>query len=296
MSLVLKRRKPLPNIETLIDDIYSLFNGEKNIPFDNALFDRFGGNLTEIMTDRFNEERKGGTIRISNIGKPDRQLWFEVNDPAGGEKLSPQAYIKFMYGDMQEQLCILLAKLAGHEVEYEQAEIEINGIKGHLDCTIDGYVVDVKSTSRFAFQKFKDGSLLLPGNDAFGYVGQLAGYVHAKTPGKGGYILAINKDLGHLTLLFVPPELLAQYQVEERIEHNKQMVNGPMPDKCYEDVEDGKSGNRKLDIGCSYCARKFKCWPDLKIYYYSNGPRYLTKVVKEPKVNDFPPAGGFLEI
>lgn len=274
-----------------------MFDGpDKNIDFDAELFKRFGNNLTEIMHDRFNEERKGGTIRISNIGKPDRQLWFEVNDPGGGERMQPQAYIKFMYGDMQEQLCILLAKLAGHDVEYEQAEIEINGIKGHLDCTIDGHVVDVKSTSRFAFSKFKDGTLLLPGNDAFGYVGQLAGYVHAKTPGKGGYFLAVNKDLGHLALLFVPAEVLAKYNVEERIEHDKQMVKGPMPEKCYSDVEDGKSGNRKLDTGCSYCSRKFKCWPDLKTYYYSNGPRYLTKVVKEPKVQDFPPDGGFLEI
>lgn len=276
------------DISTLITDIYKLFDGNKKIDFDPALFERFGGNLTEVMRDRFNEERKGGTLRISNIGKPDRQLWFTINDPDGGEIMQPQAYIKFMYGDMQEQLCILLAKLAGHEVANEQAEIEINGVKGHLDCTIDGHVVDVKSTSRFAFQKFKDGTLLEPGNDAFGYVGQLAGYVHAKTPGKDGYILAVNKDLGHLALLRVPAEMLAKYNVEERIEHDKQMVKGPMPERCYEDVPDGKSGNMKLDTGCSYCARKFACWPDVKTYYYSNGPRYLTKVVKELKVSEFP--------
>jgi hypothetical protein len=277
----------MPTIDTLVDDIYALFEGA-NPKFDPALFEQYGGNLTDIMRERFNEERKGGTIRLSNIGKPDRQLWFEVNDPGGGEVMQPQAYIKFMYGDMQEQLCILLAKLAGHDVQHEQAEVVVDGIKGHLDCTIDGAVVDVKSTSRFAFQKFKDGSLLLPGNDAFGYVGQLAGYVHAVTPGKDGYILAVNKDLGHLALLRVPAEHLAKYNVEARIAHDKQMVQGPMPARCYEDVPDGMSGNRKLDIGCSYCARKFACWPDLKTYYYSNGPRYLTKVVREPKVKDFP--------
>ena len=276
----------MPDISTLVEDIYSIFEKEDKHKFD--LFKDFGNNLTNVMNTRFNEERKGGYLRLSNIGKPDRQLWFEINDPEGGEKLPPQALIKFMYGDMQEQLCILLAKLAGHDVQHEQEEVVVNGIKGHLDCTIDGYVVDVKSTSRFAFQKFKDGSLLEPGNDAFGYVGQLAGYVHAVTPGKDGYILAINKDLGHLALLRVPAEVLAQYNVEERIEHNKQMVQGPMPERCYSDVPDGKSGNMKLDVGCSYCSRKFQCWPDLKTYYYSNGPRYLTRVVKEPKVSEFP--------
>ena len=280
----------MPNIDTLVDDIYSLFDGQ-NPRFDDELFSRFGGNLTEIMNDRFNRERVGGRLRLSNIGKPDRQLWYEINDPGGGERLPAQAMIKFMYGDMQEQLCILLAKLAGHTVEDEQAEVEINGIKGHLDCIIDDCVVDVKSASRYAFPKFKDGTLLEPGNDAFGYIGQLAGYVHAKRPGSDGYILAINKDLGHLALLKVPAERLAEYDVEARIAHNLEMVNGPIPPRCYEDVPDGKSGNRKLDTGCSYCSRKFDCWPGLKTYYYSNGPRYLTTVVKEPKVADFPDPG-----
>jgi hypothetical protein len=41
----------------------------------------------------------------------------------------------------------------------------------------------------------------------------------------------------------------------------------------------------KLDTGCSYCPHKFNCWPDLKTYYYSTGPRYLTKVVREPRVS-----------
>jgi hypothetical protein len=272
----------MKQIDSLVQDIYALFGTDDK--FDLDLFHKFGGALTDVMSVRFNEERKGGTLRLSNIGKPDRQLWYEVNDPKGGEALPPQAHIKFMYGDMQEHLCILLAKLAGHDVQFEQETVEINGIKGHLDCTIDGCVVDVKSASRFAFSKFKEGTLLEPGNDAFGYIGQLAGYVHAKKPGTDGYFLAVNKDLGHLALLKVPAERLAQYDVEARIEHDKQMVLGPMPPRCYNDVEDGKSGNRKLDVGCSYCSRKFDCWDNLKTYYYSSGPRYLTRVVKEPKV------------
>lgn len=276
----------MAEIETLIDDIYSLF--DKNDRFDPALFHRFGGNLTDIMAVRFNEERKRGTLRLSNIGKPDRQLWYEVNDPHGGEALPAEAHIKFMYGDMQEQLCILLAKLAGHDVQYEQETVNVSGIDGHIDCMIDGHVVDVKSASRFAFPKFSKGLLLEEGNDAFGYIGQLAAYTHAKTPGKDGYFLAVNKDLGHLALLKVDAEILARYDVEARIEYDKKMVNGPMPDLCYPDVPDGKSGNMKLDVGCSYCDRKFQCWPDLKTYIYSSGPRYLTKVVREPNLKTIP--------
>ena len=225
---------------------------------------------------------------MSNVGKPDRQLWYEVNDPGGGEPLPASAHIKFMYGDLQEQLLILLAKLAGHDVQYEQDTIEVDGIKGHLDCIIDGYVVDVKSASRFAFPKFSKGTLLEPGNDSFGYIGQLAGYVHAKTPGQKGYFFAVNKDLGHLALLEVPAERLAEYDIPERIDYAKKMVQGPIPERCYPDKEDGKSGNRILDVGCSYCSRKFQCWPDLRTYYYSTGPKYFTVVQKPPKVKEFP--------
>ncbi len=276
------------SIDTLVQDIYNLFGTDEK--FDPNLFLKFGGNLTEIMDGRFHEKRDKTFLRLSNIGKPDRQLWFDINKPELAEPLPPQALIKFMYGDMQEQLVVLLAKLAGHDVQFEQENVEINGIKGHLDCTIDGHVVDVKSASRFAFSKFEKGTLLEPGNDAFGYIGQLAGYVHAKTPGKDGYFLAINKDLGHLALLKVPAEILQQYDVESRIEYDKQMIASPkIPPRCYEDKPDGKAGNRVLDIGCSYCAHRFHCWDGLRTFYYSSGPKYFTKVVKEPRVDEFPP-------
>jgi hypothetical protein len=274
-------------IDTLVQDIYALFGTDEK--FDPNLFLKFGGNLTEIMDSRFHEKRDKTFLRLSNIGKPDRQLWYELIKPQLAEPLPPQALIKFMYGDMQEQLVVLLAKLAGHDVQYEQETVEVNGIKGHLDCLIDGYVVDVKSASRFAFSKFEKGTLLEPGNDAFGYVGQLAGYVHAKTPGKDGYFLAINKDLGHLALLKVDADRLKEYDVPARIDHVKEVVlQTTPPTRCYSDKLDGKSGNTVLDVGCSYCAYKFSCWPNLKTYYYSTGPKYFTHVAKEPRVNDFP--------
>ena len=56
------------------------------------------------------------------------------------------------------------------------------------------------------------------------------------------------------------------------------------PERCYEDVADGASGNRKLATGCSYCRHKFRCWPELRGFAYANGPRYLTVVKKEPNV------------
>ena len=58
----------------------------------------------------------------------------------------------------------------------------------------------------------------------------------------------------------------------------------PIPERCYPDIPDGKSGNMKLSVPCSYCSFKEHCWPELRTFIYSNGPRYLTKVVRTPDV------------
>ena len=56
-------------------------------------------------------------------------------------------------------------------------------------------------------------------------------------------------------------------------------VQGPC---SFEDEEDGKSGNRKLGMNCSYCAFKHTCWPGVQTIPYAQGPRYLTKIVRPP--------------
>lgn len=275
-------------LEDLVPDIYGLFHGDEK--FDLSLFEKFGINLSELMDKRFHQKYDGDPyLRMSNIGKPDRQLWYDINYKGDKEPLQPPTLIKFSYGDVIEQMMLLYAKMAGHDVTHEQAEVEVDGIKGHLDAVIDGVVVDVKSASTYSFQKFESGALLEPGNDPFGYVAQLAGYVEAVTPGADGAFLAVDKTLGKITLLRVPAAVLARYRVRQRIEHIKAVVaSEDVPGRCYEDVAEGKSGNRKLATGCSYCSHKFHCWPNLKTYYYSTGPKYLTRVVKEPRVNEFP--------
>ena len=71
--------------------------------------------------------------------------------------------------------------------------------------------------------------------------------------------------------------------VKEIIKHLKDVVSAPfLPDKCYSDLPDGKSGNRKLAVGCVYCEHKRDCWSDanggagLRAFKYSQGKRYLT--------------------
>lgn len=191
--------------------------------------------------------------------------------------------MKFLYGDVLEDLLILLAIEAGHTVTDLQKEVSVDGVRGRIDCIIDGVLVDVKSASTRSFEKFKDGSLV--DNDLFGYIGQLAGY-SLGAGGLDGAFLAVDKTLGHITLLRIGKEELEQYNVRERIAKARHTLASDIPPReyCYTPVPEGKSGNLKLPVGCSYCSFKHSCYPDLRTFIYSYGPVYLTEVVKEPRV------------
>jgi hypothetical protein len=228
---------------------------------------------------------------MSNIGREDRYLWNVYNDVDKGEDIQPHTYVKFLYGHIIEELLLFLTRAAGHEVTDEQKKCEVNGIKGSMDCRIDGVVTDVKSTSTFAFKKFKEGTLAY--DDPFGYVAQIKGYAHSEGETKFGW-LAMDKQNGHLTYLLydtedtqAPIHDLISYDIGERIEHIKKVVEQKEPPSvCYEPIADGKSGNQKLAIGCSYCSYKKECWPSVRGFAYSSGPRYLVEVHNEPKVQE----------
>lgn len=275
-------------IDTLVTDIEGLFNdGHACSP---ELVDELGRAVAKCVQDRLAEHAKAREpfrLRMSNLGKPAKQLWYEAHsDGFNPEKLDASAKIKFLFGDILERLLIFLTKEAGHEVTAEQRPVGLDGVSGSMDCRIDGVLVDVKSASSRSFTKFSTGSLRR--DDQFGYLWQLSGYAHADEVTDSGF-LCIDKTLGHICFLSIPKEEIELYDVKGRIAYLKAIISNPEPpDRCYEDLPDGKSGNRKLGVGCSYCKFKGDCWPDLQIYYYSNGPRFLTKVVREPKVDKAP--------
>lgn len=225
---------------------------------------------------------------MSNIGKPcERQLYYSVNSPEEAEELRPEAHMKFLFGDAVELLVLFLCEASGHDVQGTQDEQEIEGIKGHRDAVIDGTIVDVKSASTFSFQKFSNGTLAE--NDSFGYIDQLQSYLYAGqtddkvTDKDRGAFLVVDKTLGHICLDIHERKRLPYDKI---FQHKKDMVaSSSPPPRAFEPVPDGKSGNEKLGINCSYCDFKNKCYPDLRTFIYSTGPRYLTKVVREPKVD-----------
>lgn len=278
------------SIDTLVADVQSLVRGGKESLDEERLL-ALGTRISGKVKSSLSKDKKVPSLRMSNLGTPcDRKLWYSVNQPDKAEKLSASAKLKFLFGDILEELLIYLAKEAGHTVENEQREVTLHGVKGHIDCTIDGELVDVKSASTNSFKKFNEHRL--EGDDPFGYLMQLNSYLHSSVSflkeKEAGHFFAIDKQLGHITLDTYPKE----YKDYETIIQNKREILSQTspPEKGYSDKPEGKSGNRKLGIECGYCPFKWHCWADanegagLKAYSYSNRPQFLTKVARTPKV------------
>ena len=276
--------------ETLIKDIYDLLENKKvskdvNIDF---LIHEFGESMKKIMRRQLSDWKPDRrTIRLSNVGKTPLQLWHLMKGTES-EKMTPSTLLKFMYGHIIEEMLLFLVKASGHKVTDEQKRCEVAGVIGHMDGRIDGTLMDVKSTSSYSFKKFKDGSLV--DNDAFGYIDQLKAYAKSEGDTKIAW-LAMDKQNGHLTWLEYDLETTDHPKLKEDIEEKivnlkKAVESDTAPDLCYDSVEDGKSGNEKLSMECSYCQYKKSCWPELRTFLYYNGPKHLVKVVNEPKVQE----------
>ena len=281
------------NIDTLVKDIYSLFdlNKDNNISEKdlNKHLDSFVEGIRNtihiFLKEKYHNKKN---LRLSIIGKPDRQLWYDRNRENQQSNLTPATRIKFLYGHILEELLILLSRLGGHEVTAQQKEVEVEGIKGHQDCFIDGVLVDCKSASGKSFIKFKENRLSI--DDPFGYIPQISAYAEGNGVDEAAF-LAIDKQNGEICLTKV--HSMEMINAKDRIKHLKEILDGKYPPtKCYPDVSDGVSGNRKLAVGCVYCSHKKECWKDanggqgLRIFKYAKGNRYLTQVGRTPDVEE----------
>ena len=271
-------------LDTLVPDIYEVISGNHEFNQDNV--DTFGKKLSEHITAKLSRERTDPKLWMSNFGQPcERKLWYSINKPELAEPLKPEVFVKFLYGDILEELLLFLAKEAGHTVEAEQERVEINGVSGRIDAIIDGHLVDVKSASTYSFSKFQGH--LEPDADSFGYLGQLNAYLSATKDDPRlkekdiAAFLVIDKTLGHICIDKQPG---TQWDYHIIIEQKKEMIAGDKPERAYDDIPEGKSGNRKLRAACSYCPFKHDCWPNLRAFLYSFGPVFLTHVAKTPKV------------
>ncbi len=280
----------MKSIETLVEDIQNVFQLPHEFAPERA--ERFGQRLATLVKTKIEEDSSGWQprLRMSNLGtKCDRKLWYSIHEAANRWPIEVSARIKFLYGDILEQLLLFLAEEAGHTVAGCQDLVEIDGVRGRRDAIIDGVLVDVKSAATQSFKKFEQG--LTYAEDDFGYLDQLFAYLEAcqddprLVDKNRAAFLVIGKELGHIVLdVHNRPDI--SYRTMVSVKRGVTNQASPPP-RRYEDEPEGASGNRKLSTVCSYCDWRHVCWPELRAFAYSNKPSYLTRVVREPKVPEF---------
>ena len=222
-------------------------------------------------------------LRMSNVGRPTCQLWYDKNKPEAALPLPTTFVMNMMLGDIVEAVFKGLLKEAG--VKYEDdAKVTLDidddtSITGTYDIVIDGAVDDIKSASNWSYNnKFESFNTLREG-DAFGYVAQLAGYAKAADKKAGGWWV-VNKANGQFkyvpaTGLDIDAEVGHIQETAKTLEENKF-------ERCFEPVPEtfrGKpTGNTVLNSNCMFCRYRFDCWPEI-----DERPAVMSKA-KEPKM------------
>ena len=106
------------DLSTLIDDIYSslspLSMGE-DLNLSDDVIEEFGEKIKDAVRSWSSPRKQTSGLRMSNIGKPARQLWYESRDE-NVRSIPASVQIKFLYGHILEELVVLLVKLSGHSI------------------------------------------------------------------------------------------------------------------------------------------------------------------------------------
>jgi hypothetical protein len=232
----------------------------------------------------------GYRVRPSNVGRGVRWHYFMNKHPEMAESFDGRMKLLFQAGHVHEAILLAYIKLSGHKVTHEQETAHLNGVSGSCDCVIDDYLIDIKTTSDYSFKKFSEGEISLD-NDPFGYIAQLSTYkqglVEAGVEIKGQGWLAYNKNNSKMALHLIPDSDLIN--ATKKIDDIRAAQSGEaMPDELCPGAEPTteKNGNKLLSYSCEYCPFKDKCWPDYRVYRYSNKDKFYASVEKEPRVQE----------
>lgn len=248
--------------------------------------EQVSSDVAEALHKQFGSGKKRGDfkLRMSNVGRPTCQLWYEKNKPEVALPKPTTFIMNMMLGDIVEAVFKGLLREAG--VRYEEPEhvtLELDGasVNGTYDIVIDGAVDDVKSASHWSYtNKFESYDKLASG-DGFGYVGQLAGYAKASGKDVGGWWV-VNKANGQFK--YVPASGLDLDTEVAKIQTTVDTVKENRFERCFAPVEEkfrGKeTGNKVLNDGCKFCSYRFDCWDTL-----TERPAVMSKAKVPPTVS-----------
>ena len=247
-------------------------------------------NIEQVATDikdalnrQFNTKRdQKFRFRMSNIGRPSCQLWFEKNKPETALPKPTTFVMNMMIGDIVE--AVFKAVLRESNVKFEDTDTvkleldENHTISGSYDLAINDAVDDIKSASDWSYKYKFDSYESLHAGDSFGYVGQLAGYAKAAGKKAGGWWV-LNKANGHFK--YVPARIEMDYELD-RIRESIKKAEAEELVRCFEPEPEtfrGKeTGNIVLNKNCTFCSYRTTCWENL-----IELPAQMSKA-KEPKM------------
>ena len=233
--------------------------------------DMVASDVKAALNKQFNSGPRGEfRLRMSNIGKPKCQLWFEKNDPKDKTPLPPHFLMNMILGDIVEAVFKGLLRAAGQDFkDNDSVTLKLdNGreIKGEYDMEMDGKIDDVKSASPWSYQnKFASFDALSHG-DSFGYVAQLVGYATAAGKDVGGWWV-VNKGNGEFK--YVDASEVDKDAVLQDIQDLVNYIDNDEPfERCFEPVPETyykkPSGNLVLAPECKFCDFKHKCHKTLQ--------------------------------
>jgi hypothetical protein len=226
--------------------------------------------IKDAMVRQFGTKNDRGDfrLRMSNIGKPSCQLWFDKNHP---EKALPKGnnfLMTMMIGDIVEAVFKGILKEA--KIDYQDSEevaLELEDgtkVKGTYDLVLDDCVDDIKSASDWSYKNKFDSFESLANGDSFGYVGQLVGYAKASGKNIGGWWV-VNKSTGQFK--YVSAGNADTTHVLDNIEKTVKQARAKDLVRCFEPEEEtfrGKAtGNLVLNKNCTFCDFRYTCWETL---------------------------------
>lgn len=223
------------------------------------------GDISTALSKQFQETREADfRWRMSNVGRPYCQLWYQKNKPELAENRNTIFLLNMIVGDIVEAVFKGVMKEAG--VAFEDSKT-VEGqfgeatIKGTNDLTLDDAVWDVKTASNWSYNNKFESAEKLAADDTFGYVAQLLGYAHADNVKPGGWIV-LNKN--SMEFKFVPYDIPNQNEVVQEIADKVVELKANKFRRCYEPVEEfyrrKPTGNKKLSVACGFCAFRYDCW------------------------------------
>jgi hypothetical protein len=231
-----------------------------------------GAEVADAVLRQFGsgKSRDEFTLRMSNIGRPTCQLWFQKNHPDKALPKPTTFVMNMMIGDIVEAVFKGLLKAASVEFEdTDKVSLTVGDsndtrVSGSYDLVLDGAVDDVKSASPWSYANKFDSFDTLAKGDGFGYVGQLAGYAKASGKRVGGWWV-VNKGNGEFK--YVPADGLDLDKELDKIKSTVETVNNNEFKRCFGPVPEffrGKpTGNKVLNDNCRFCDFRYECWPNM---------------------------------